>query len=112
MNATASSLPPLRITRRGRAVLTAVVSIPLAVGALFVALNGGMATAVADFGHETGQFQQVTVQSGQSLWQLAEALAPSADPRDVIADIVHLNQLPDADVHAGQTLAIPAGYSH
>jgi hypothetical protein len=111
MNATASSLPALRITRRGRAVLTAVVSIPLAVGALLVALNGGMATAVGDIGHETGQFQRVTVQSGQSLWQLAEALAPSADPRDVIADIVHLNQLPDADVHAGQTLAIPAGYS-
>ena len=112
MNATASSLPPLRITRRGRAVLTAAVSIPLAVGALFIALNGGMATALGDFGQGTGQFQQVTVQSGQSLWQLAEKLAPSADPRDVIADIVHLNQLPGADVHAGQTLAIPAGYSH
>ena len=110
MNATAP-LPPLRITRRGRAVLTAAVSIPLAALALVLALNGGMATAVPGLGAQAGHFQQVTVQSGQSLWQLAETLAPAADPRDVIADIVHLNQLPGADVHAGQKLAIPAGYS-
>jgi hypothetical protein len=104
-------LPPLRITRRGRALLTAAVSIPLAIGALVLAVNGGMAAAVPDVANQPGQFQHVTVQSGQSLWQLAESLAPSADPRDVVSDIVHLNQLPGADVHAGQKLAIPAGYS-
>jgi hypothetical protein len=52
----------------------------------------------------------VTVDSGQSLWQVAETLAPTADPRDVIADIMQLNQLESADVLAGQQLAIPAKY--
>ena len=50
------------------------------------------------------------VVSGESLWQLAEAIAPDADPRDVIADIVHFNQLPNSDVQPGQQLAVPEQY--
>jgi len=44
------------------------------------------------------------------LWQLAEHIAPSADPREVIADIVNLNQLPSESVQPGQRLALPAEY--
>ena len=101
---------PLRITKRGRAVVTVLAAIPLVAGALVFAVNGGMATAT-----QTGSsavFEHVTVASGQSLWELAAALAPSADPRDVVSDIVHLNQLDGADVQPGQQLAIPARYSH
>ena len=50
----------------------------------------------------------MTVQSGQSLWSIAEKVAPSADPRDVIADIVSLNQLQSAVVTPGQRIAIPS----
>lgn len=101
--------PPLRLTARGRRVLTVLAAVPLAIAALAVALNGGMATATSGSGPVA--FQRVTVQAGQSLWQLAESLAPAADPRDVISDIVHLNQLSGADVRAGQQLAIPAQYT-
>ena len=38
----------LRITRRGRLVLTALVAAPLALGAGLVALNGGAAVASKD----------------------------------------------------------------
>jgi hypothetical protein len=100
----------LRITRRGRIVLTALVAAPLALGAGLVALNGGAAVASKDASGAT--FEYVTVSSGQSLWDLAEEIAPSADPRDVIASVVDLNRLPTSDVAAGQQLAVPAEYAH
>ncbi|MFF1878766.1 LysM peptidoglycan-binding domain-containing protein [Leifsonia sp. NPDC058230] len=98
----------LRLTRRGRVVLTSLAAIPLVVGALFFALNGGGAVATGD--QVNVQFHYVTVESGQSLWSIAETVAPSADPRDVIADIVSLNQLESAVVSPGQRIAIPSQY--
>jgi len=99
----------LRITRRGRLVLTALVAAPLALGAGLVALNGGAAVAAKDASGVT--LEHVTVSSGQSLWDLAEEIAPSSDPRDVIASLVDLNRLPTSDVSAGQQLAVPVQYS-
>jgi hypothetical protein len=101
--------PHLRLTRRGRTVFTTLAAAPLVIGALVIALNGGGATASADLG--TGTFQYVTVEAGQSLWQLAESIAPSSDPREVIADIALLNQLEGSVVYPGERLAIPAAYS-
>jgi LysM repeat protein len=72
-----------------------------------MALNGGGAVAT-DSGSST-TFSYVTVEAGQSLWQLAQTLAPTADPRDVIAEIVSLNQI-KGEIQPGQRLAIPAGY--
>ena len=100
----------LRITRRGRVVLTALVAAPLAFGVGLVALNGGAAVASKDASGTTLEY--VTVSSGQSLWDLAEEIAPTADPRDVIASVVDLNRLPSSDVAAGQQLAVPAEYAH
>lgn len=105
-----ATTPRLRLTRRGRAVLTTLAAIPLIAAALAFGLNGGMATATST-GSSTA-FQYVTVEAGQSLWQLALQIAPSADPREVISDVVQLNQLASADVQVGQRLAIPARYSH
>ena len=109
MTAISMSTPRLRITRRGRVVFTALAAGPLAAMALVMALNGGMATATAEA--STGTFDYVTVASGQSLWQVAEELAPTADPRDVISDIARLNQLESSVVHPGDRLAIPPAYS-
>ena len=101
--------PRLRMTKRGRSVLSAAIAVPLVVGAIMMALDGGQATASRDGSDVV--FQYVTVASGESLWQLASELAPSADPRDVIDQIIQLNQLASPDVFAGQELAIPAQYS-
>jgi LysM repeat protein len=103
-------MPRLRLTKRGRRVLVFLVAFPLVAAALAFALNGGMAAATNVSG--ASSLQYVTVESGQSLWQLASEIAPSADPRDVISDVVHLNQLTGTDIQAGQRLAIPARYSH
>jgi LysM repeat protein len=51
----------------------------------------------------------VTVQPGQSLWSIAGSLAPDRDARDVVADIVQLNNLSAGPVIPGQQLFVPAG---
>lgn len=98
----------LRLTRRGRVVLTSVAALPLVAGAAVFALNGGGAFAGGTA--SSAPFRYVTIQSGQSLWRVAESVAPTADPRDVIAGIVDLNRLESVDVRPGQRLAIPAQY--
>jgi hypothetical protein len=101
--------PRLRITSRGRAVVAVLLAIPLVVVALALGINAGSATAL----HEApaASFTWVNVEPGQSLWQLAESVAPEADPREVVAEIVALNQLPSADVQAGQLIALPPRYA-
>ncbi|WP_348788140.1 LysM peptidoglycan-binding domain-containing protein [Leifsonia sp. NPDC080035] len=99
----------LRLTRRGRAVVTALVALPIVVGAFVFALNGGGAAASGEQTHVS--FQHVTVDSGESLWSIAERIAPNADPRDVIAQLVTLNGLDSAVVSPGQDLAIPVQYA-
>ena len=106
----------LHLTRRGRVVFTTLAAIPLAAAALALALNGGIAAAegtsagAATVADVATVFDYVTIASGQSLWQLAETIAPTSDPRDVIAEIVSLNQLPSENVQPGQRLALPARF--
>jgi hypothetical protein len=104
------TLPRLRITARGRAVLLTLAAAPLVVAAVIAGLSGGNANASLEDSSAT--FTYVTVAPGQSLWSIAEAIAPQADPREVVADIVSLNQLGSADVEAGERIAIPTEYAH
>jgi hypothetical protein len=97
----------LRITKRGRRLLVAMVALPLVIGALVAAISSGGAVATAE-GVST-DFTYVTMAQGESLWQLAQEIAPTADPRDVVAEIVSLNQI-QGEVQAGQKIAIPLGY--
>lgn len=101
--------PRLRLTRRGRFVFTSLAAGPLAVLALAIALNGGIAAAGTQ--GSAGTFDYITVQAGQSLWELAETVAPAADPREVISGIVRLNQLENSELHPGDRIAIPVEYS-
>ncbi len=103
--------PRLRITRRGKAVLATVLSIPAVVVIGMMATAGGPAVASAEQGATT-EFAYVTVSAGESLWDVAERVAPSLDPRDVIADIERLNGLEGSGVAAGESLAIPADYTN
>lgn len=98
----------LRITRRGRAVVATLSALPIVAGAFVFGLNGGGAVASGE--QADVEFQYVTVRAGESLWSLAEDLAPDSDPRDVVSDILSLNQLPDAGLEPGQRLAIPGQY--
>lgn len=102
--------PRLRITRRGQLALTVLIAIPLVFAAFAVALNGGGAVATGSTGSHS--FEHVTVQPGESLWQLAGTIAPNVDPRVVVQDIAQLNQLDGGAIQPGQSIAIPQQYAH
>lgn len=97
----------LRLTRRGRRVIALLAALPIVFAAFVFALNGGGAVATGESSATT--FSYVTIEAGQSLWQLAQTLAPAADPRDVIAEIVSLNNI-SGEIQPGQRIAIPAAY--
>lgn len=100
----------LRLTRRGRVVFgglaTVLVAAALAVGASFAAPG-----AIANGAESSQEFPYVLAQSGDSLWSIASELAPAADPREVVAEIVRLNQLQGADLQAGDAIAVPLRFA-
>ncbi len=98
----------LRLTRRGRVVLTVLATVPIVVGVLVGTLSSGGAIAGIDDGRATTTFETVVVGAGDSLWGIAESIAPNADPREVIYEIMRLNGLRDAVVQPGQELVLPA----
>lgn len=101
--------PRLRLTRRGRAVVGMLLAAPVAVALALSALSG--AAAQAGSAPSTNSFEYITVASGESLWDLAAWVAPDADPREVVAGLIELNQLGSGDVQPGQRLAIPEAYT-
>jgi len=103
--------PHLRLTARGRGVLTTCAAIPLVFAAAAFALNGGGALATHDLATPGGSYEYVTVEAGESLWALATDIAPSADPRDVISDILSFNGMSSSQLQPGQQLAIPTKYT-
>ena len=54
--------------------------------------------------------QAVVVQQGETLWQIAQRIAPEADPRATVTAIRELNGLGGAPVVAGQTVIVPLGH--
>lgn len=110
--ASRASLPTrLRLTRRGRLVMSGLVALVLAgILAFAAALLSPEAFASSSTSGDE-QFHYVVAQSGDSLWSLASELDPQADPRDLIAEIVQLNQLDGSGLEAGQAIAVPLRYS-
>lgn len=101
----------LRLTVRGRRLLAAIAALPAVIALSLAVVSGGSALASLDAGGSTESFATVTVTAGQSLWSIAEQVAPGADPRDVVDAIVRLNALESVTVSAGQQLAIPSRYA-
>ena len=102
--------PPLRLTRRGRFVFFGV---PLMLLAALILSFSGFLNAPAKAADSVDQLSltptvTVTVQPGESLWAIAGSVAPERDPRDVVADIVQLNNLDAARVMPGQQLFVPS----
>lgn len=100
---------PLRLTRRGRLV---VFGMPLVLLAALVLSFGGFFNAPAKAADSASELVAtptvtVTVQPGDSLWAIAGAVSPERDPRDVVADIVQLNNLDAGRVMPGQQLFVP-----
>mgnify|MGYP006271756983 FL=1 len=101
---TPSQVQTVRLTRRGRLVLTLMGSMLTAsVGAVAV----GAVTA-SDASASTVVTAQYTVKPGDSLWSIARHIAPGADPRDLVVELTRLNPAVHSGVMAGQVLVVPA----
>lgn len=94
---------PIRLTRRGRRVVAFLALIPIVIAFLLI----GMRDAQATDGSNTAVTQTVVVKPGQSLWDIAVAISPSADPRETIWMIQQLNDMKTGEVQAGQALIVP-----
>lgn len=106
-----SAAAPLRLTRRGRVVCGALVTMLVAGLLAFVAAMAAPEAQASNSAAGEQQFNYIIAEPGASLWSLASELDPSADPRDLVAEIIQLNQLEDSGVQAGQPVAVPLRYS-
>jgi LysM domain len=97
--------PSVRLTRRGRLVVTTVVT--LAVAGLLTVLGAGAGGAAppAPATAATGP-AAVVVQPGDTLWSIARRVAPDRDTRQVVDDLRRLNALPGTDLEVGQRLLV------
>ncbi|GAA1732838.1 LysM domain-containing protein [Aeromicrobium alkaliterrae] len=96
--------PGLRLTRRGRVLLTILA---LAVVTALMVVFGSGTAATSDASAITGT-TTITVQPGQTLWSIAGEANPGGDVRDTMDDIVKLNSLVKGEtLQMGTQLALP-----
>ena len=94
---------PLRLTRRGRVTVFLL--------ALGLGLAGMLGNQVANAGTAAPAVpvETHTVRAGETLWDIAVGLAGTGDDvRDVVDDLIALNDLPGAGLTAGQQILLPA----
>jgi hypothetical protein len=101
---------PLRLTRRGRVVVATLVVAVIATLGLVIALaaaGGAQAASPSAPGAGHRGMHEIVVRSGQTLWSIASAAEPTADPRLVVQQIMAANGMTTANVAAGQLLWVP-----
>jgi LysM domain len=103
----------LRLTRRGRRVLTGFVMLVIVISAMLIwtgVAGGAQAPRPGAPARSVDQgMTQIVVQPGQTLWSIAAAVEPSADPRTAIQQISDVNGLTGTQIEAGQLLWVPRG---
>jgi predicted Zn-dependent protease len=85
-----------------RRLVRAALILSVALGFTFSSISGSVAGNSGPV-----QLDFVTVQQGDSLWDLASRYAAGQDPRDWIAEVVMLNALTTIDLTPGQQIALP-----
>ncbi len=94
----------LRLTARGRLVVVLGLLVTL-----LAAFSFGRAadTEAAVSPEPRPALTETTVQPGESLWAVAQRIAPESDPREVVQQVRRINGLPDSRLQAGQQLLLP-----
>lgn len=90
-----------------RTVVLALVAAAITVWLGLVAHLGGVTAVPTDAATVPSQLAVVQVQSGETLQQLAQRIAPDAPTSAVVDQIRELNELDSSAVNAGQTLIAP-----
>lgn len=103
-----SDRPPIRLTRRGRAVLVCFAAAVVLVS-LWLAVGPGALAGGRDSRNPSPPGETVVVQSGDTLWGIASEADPGTDPRLVVQRIIDLNGMGgDPTVRPGRELRLPA----
>jgi LysM repeat protein len=102
MVSTAYRRPPLRLTRRGRAVVLGFFIVLASIASAIL-----LATASRAERPPAGPAPSVVVQPDDTLWSIATRTAPRRDPYAAVAEIKKINGLDGYVVHPGQTLELP-----
>ena len=105
LRAPSSASVPLRLTRRGVAVL-AVLTAALGLALVWVAAASARASADGASSAAVHGPAVVTVHPGDTLWALAARVAPGRDPLAEVADLRRINHLADPALTPGQTLRV------
>lgn len=94
----------VRLTQRGRvAAFTASV-----VALMFIVMATGQVADAAGAADQPALApSSVVVQAGDTLWGIAQEVAPGNDPRAVVGQIRELNDLGTRSIVPGQTLVLP-----
>ena len=101
---THSNTSALRLTRRGRRVISSFL-----VSVMVLTVTPMLAGFAGASNQQSGNGQVatfVTVQPGDTLWAIALELAPERDPREVVWEIKQINNLTDG-LLPGEQLRIP-----
>jgi hypothetical protein len=102
--------PPVRLTRRGRIVVSVLVLAVLIVAALLISLLASGGAQATNHGQARAGYQgmrEVVVRPGQTLWSIAAAAEPTADTRIVVQEIMTANALTSTNISAGQLIWVP-----
>ena len=104
----------VRLTRRGRLVVTGLVLLVAIATATLVWMSVAGSVQASSRGGPAPRspyqgMTQVAVQPGQTLWSIATAAEPSANAWAVIQQIIEVNALNGPQVHAGELLWVPRG---
>jgi hypothetical protein len=91
---------PVRLTRRGRAVVVAL---------LFVLIGGVVALFSANGAADppASAPRSIVVHNGDTLWSIAAHVHPHGSLTATMLEIERLNHMPDATVYVGQQLLLP-----
>jgi hypothetical protein len=100
---------PLRLTARGRLVLRGLVVVLMLVAMATSGLALARGAHAADGPAPAVVVHTHVVLPGETLWGIAQQVAPHDDPRDTVARIAEFNSLSTTAVRAGQRLALPPG---
>jgi hypothetical protein len=95
--------PPMRLTRRGVAVLAAAAAVVSALLVWVAWLSAPSASAGGAAGAGSAP-ASVTVGPGDTLWSIATRVAPNKDPRAEVAALQRINHLAGVDLATGQVL--------
>ena len=95
----------VRLTPRGRFLARIAVIASLSI--LLLSLLSMVTGASAGSNPSTVEYEKIIVAPGQTLWNIAANLEIKGDRREIVDEIMSLNNLSNPELSAGQKIYLP-----